>query len=135
MNWKLSLFLLLLLLGSKNLTAQTLTATYFAEIDTTGLDATTLQSFEKQVVLDVAISGSTGDTLVVELGPSAGNYDLLTRKFPLSETGTFDDGCSLGSNGSGLTIGLGTYTGVSSLYARAYLASSGEGSAVTASLQ
>jgi hypothetical protein len=135
MNWKLTLMLVALSVINSPSFGQSLTATYPTDIDTAGLDSGTLLSLEKQVVLNLSSSGGSSDTLIVELGPEAGSYDLLQRKFPLSQTGTFDDGCSLESSTGGLTIGLGTYTGLSSFHVKAYLASAGESTAVTASSQ
>lgn len=133
MNWKLTLSLLLLCASCTATIAQTLSVTYPAEADTTGMDGIMLLSLEKQLVLTLNSSGASSDTLVIEVGPEAGSYDLLQRKFPLSQTGTFDDGCFLESSTGDLTVGLGTYTGLATFHVRAYLASTGESSAVIVS--
>lgn len=111
--------------------AQSLSVSLVGSPDTTGMSASEQLALDKSVTLTLSSTGSSGDTLVVELGPSLGNYDLLTRKFPLSQTGTFADGCSLNPSGGGLEVGLGNYTGLSTFYVRAYLSSSGIGSAIT----
>jgi hypothetical protein len=108
--------------------AQSLTVTLPSGVDTTGLSVNEILSLEHEVVASLTTSGSGSDTLVVELGPEAGSYDLFRREFALSETGTFADGCSL-DNSSGLTIGLGKFTGLSEFHVRAYLKSTGVGSA------
>ena len=111
--------------------SQSLSVSLSGSPDTTGLSANEIQGLERNLELSLTTAGSASDTLIVELGPSAGSYDLLTRKFALDETGTFSDGCSLNSSGGNLTIGLGSYTGLSTFYVRAYLASAGVGSAIT----
>ena len=121
----LSLFL------STSAFSQSLNVSLAGSPDTTGLSASEIQGLERNLELSLTTAGSASDTLIVELGPSAGSYDLLTRRFPLNQTGTFPDGCSLSSSGGNLTIGLGSYTGLFTFYIRAYLASAGVGSAVT----
>ena len=133
MNWKLTLMLVAFCVISSPSFGQTLTVSYPSDVDTTGLDASTLLSLEKDVILNLSSSGGSSDTLVVELGPEAGSYDLLTRKFALNQTGTFDDGCSLETATGGLTVGLGTYTGLAIFHVRTYFASAGESTAVTTS--
>lgn len=128
-----SLFLTVFLCSSSVLLAQSLTVSLTGNPDTTGLSLSEIQGLERDLQLSLTTAGSASDTLVVELGPSPGSYDLLTRRFPLNQTGTFDDGCSLTSSGGNLTIGLGSYTGLSTFYVRAYLSSAGVGTAVTAS--
>ena len=101
------------------------------DVDTAGLSSSELMSLERSVTLSLPSGGSSGDTLIVELGPEQGSYDLLTRRFPLSQTGTFADGCSLELTGGGATVGLGSYTGLTTFYVRSYLASAGIGTAIT----
>lgn len=115
----------------QNAYSQSLNVSLQGTPDTTGMSSTEVASLERSVQLTLSSSGSSSDTLVVELGPSSGNYDLLTRKFPLSQTGIFADGCSLNASGGGLEVGLGNYTGLSTFYVRAYLSSAGIGSAIT----
>lgn len=126
-----SLFLTVCLFSSSKLFAQSLNISLVGSPDTSGLSASEIQGLERNLELSLTAAGSASDTLVVELGPSAGSFDLLTRRFPLNQTGTFADGCTLSSSGGNLTIGLGSYTGLSTFYVRAYLASAGVGSAVT----
>ena len=123
----LSLFIFLF---SARAEAQSLTVTLPSGVDTTGLSASEILSLEHAVSASLTLSGSGSDTLVVELGPEAGSYDLFRREFPLSQTGTFADGCSL-DNSSGLIVGLGKFTGLSEFHVRAYLKSAGVGSAIT----
>lgn len=96
------------------------------------MSASELLTVEEELELTLASMGSSGDTLVVELGPSAGSYDLFRREFALSQTGTFDDGCSL-DNTNGLIVGLGKFTGIETYYVRAYLKSAGVSTAVVVS--
>ena len=117
---------------SSPLFSQSLTIILPSGVDTTGLSASEILSLEHAVSASLTLSGSGSDTLVVELGPEAGSYDLFRREFPLSQTGTFADGCSL-DNSSGLTVGLGKFTGLSEFHVRAYLKSAGVGTAVTLS--
>lgn len=109
--------------------AQSLTVSYVGEPDTLGLSTVELSVLPKAVVIDMPSLSAGSDTLVVQLGSSSGEYDLFERNFPLSQTGTFADGCSL-VFASGATVGLGSFTGLSTFYVRAYLTSSGVGSAV-----
>ena len=110
----------------------TLSVALAQNADTTGMDAAEVQQLERTVKLALSFTGASSDTLVVELGMEVGSYDLLTRRFPLNTTGQFDDGCSLTLTGSGMTVGLGNYTGLSDFYVRAYLSGAGVGSAVMA---
>ncbi|MBI1289205.1 MAG: hypothetical protein GC178_16685 [Flavobacteriales bacterium] len=107
---------------------QSLTITLAGSPDTVGLSSAELNSLEKSISLAFPSVSSGSDTLVVELGPSSGSYDLLTRRFPLNQTGTFSDGCSLEFSG-GANVGLGSFTGLSTFYVRTYLTSSGVGNA------
>lgn len=113
-------------------TAQSLTVSLPAGVDTTGMDGQQLLTLERSVTLSGVGFGSapSSDTLVVELGSTEGQYDLFVRRFPLGETGTFADGCSLSGSGGGLTVGLGSFTGLSTFHVRAYLASVGTAGAV-----
>jgi len=128
MNWKLYLTTLLGLFCCMCVHAQSLTVSLPSGIDTTELSSEEILALEHSVTAWLTLSGSASDTLVVEMGATAGSYDLFRREFPLSQTGTFDDGCSLDNN-SGLTVGLGKFTGLSEFHVRAYLKSAGVGSA------
>jgi len=122
----------LLLLPCHGIFAQSLTVTLPAGVDTTGMDAQQLLTLERSVTLSGMGFGSvpSSDTLVVELGSTEGQYDLFVRRFPLAQTGTFADGCSLTGSGGGLSVGLGSFTGLSTFHVRAYLASVGTAGAV-----
>lgn len=123
---------LLLLMAPLFVAAQSLTISLPAGVDTTGMDAQQLLTLERTVTLTGMGFGSapSSDTLVVELGSTEGQYDMFVRRFPLGETGTFADGCSLSGSGGGLTVGLGSFTGLSTFHLRAYLASVGTAGAV-----
>lgn len=107
------------------LTAQSLSVTLVGNPDTTGLSTSEQLSLERSVTLNLSGLGSGGDTLVVELGTESGSFDLFSRKFPLNQTGTFEDGCSLNSSGGGTAVGLGRYTGLDTFSVRSYLSSAG----------
>ncbi|MBI1289028.1 MAG: hypothetical protein GC178_15780 [Flavobacteriales bacterium] len=131
MNWKSFLTLLFIYtLWHGAASAQSFTVFLVGSPDTTGLSSAELNSLERSVSLTLPSVSSGSDTLIVQIGPSSGNYDLLTRRFPLNQTGTFSDGCSLNFS-SGAQVGLGSFTGLSTFYVRTYLASSGVGSAIT----
>lgn len=133
MNFHFFWLPLAVLLFSTQVFSQSLTVTLVGGADTTGMTTTEQLALERSVELQLPFGSGGSDTLVVELGPSVGSYDLMQRRFSLGETGTFDDGCSLETGGSGLVVGLGSFTGIESFYVRAYLASAGEGSAITLS--
>jgi hypothetical protein len=130
MSYRIFLPVLLLLSVSLLCQGQTLTVSYVGEPDTAGLSSTELGVLEKSVSLNLPSISSGDDTLVVQLGPSIGMYDLFERRFPLGQTGVFNDGCSLDFS-SGANVGLGSFTGISTFHVRAYLSSSGVGSAIT----
>lgn len=117
-------------LGSSGLFGQSLTVELVGSSDTTGFSVSEYLSMERSVVLSLPLMGSATDTLIVELGPTSDSYDLFVRRFPLGQTGTFDDGCSLTLSGEGVNIGLGNFTGLSTFYVRACLASTGLNSVV-----
>lgn len=129
MKGKLLVLSLLWLFPLTSIFAQSLTVSLPSGVDTTELSTGEILALEHSVTASLTLSGSGSDTLVVELGPTAGSYDLFKREFPLGQTGTFDDGCSL-DNSSGLTIGLGKFTGLSEFHVRAYLKSAGVGSGI-----
>jgi hypothetical protein len=111
--------------------AQSLSVTLVGSPDTSGISGSEWLNLERELTLSLPSVSSGGDTLVVELGPEAGSYDLLTRKFPLGQTGTFVDGCSLNFTAGVAEVGLGSYTGLATFYVRSYLASAGVGTAIS----
>lgn len=123
------LFVIIFSFSTFELFAQSLSVSLASGTDTTGLSTIEQLALERSVTLNLSGLGSGGDTLVVELGSESGSYDLFTRRFPLTQTGTFDDGCSLNSSGGLTAVGLGNYTGLDSFFVRSYLSSAGVGSA------
>lgn len=108
---------------------QSIDVSFIDDPDTTLMSSTDILSLERKVTLSLPAVSSGSDTLIIELGSEEGVYDLFERSFPLNQTGAFADGCSL-VFASGATVGLGSFTGLSTFYVRAYLTSSGVGSAV-----
>lgn len=102
-------------------------------VDTTGMSPTEWRSVEKTVSFTLPNTGSSSDTLVVEMGDQPGVFELFERLFPLSETGVFNDGASLEVSSNGLAVGLGAFTGVENFHVRAYLRSTGIGGAAVLS--
>jgi hypothetical protein len=97
--------------GIDGATAQSITITSTIASDTVGIPADMHASLDHRIEITVSSATATSH-FRVGMGMEEGDETLLSREFSTSETGTFNDGCSLQSSGGNLNIGLGTYSGL-----------------------
>lgn len=81
--------------------------------DTIGMPAEVIPTLDHRIDISVSTSALGGNTdFRIGLGSEQGDESALNRAFSTTETGTFDDGCSLESSGGSLNICLGTFSGM-----------------------
>lgn len=110
----LNLFLFLFCALVFNYTeAQTIQITSTCTADTTGIPIEVVPSLDHRIDISFSSSILSGQSdFRVGIGAEQGDESALSRLFSTSESGTFDDGCSLTNNGGTLNLCLGVYSGM-----------------------
>ena len=106
-------FLFLSVLTYGHIQAQSIQITSTCTADTTGMPVEMVPILDHRIDISFPSSILSGQSdFRVGIGGEEGDESALSRTFNTSETGTFEDGCSLTSNGGTLNLCLGTYSGM-----------------------